>query len=177
MNPSGQFDPLFARYGHDYTEGNAWQYTWFVPHDMYGLIGLMGGKERFAKRLDTLFTLVAGQDEDAPHDITGLIGQYAHGNEPSHHVAYLYAFADKPWKTQERVRKIMDELYTLGPKGLPGNEDCGQMSAWYILSAMGFYPVNPAGGILRAGLPGAGRSKYPFGKWTCFFDKNERFFA
>jgi hypothetical protein len=127
-----------------FTEGNSWQYTFFVPHDVSGLISLYGGKKNFTRQLDALFTAdsnLVGRDQP---DITGLIGQYAHGNEPSHHIAYLYNYADEPWKTQMYVRKIMDEFYKPTPDGLIGNEDCGQMSAWYILSALGFYQVNPS---------------------------------
>ncbi|HKJ91874.1 MAG TPA: GH92 family glycosyl hydrolase, partial [Longimicrobiales bacterium] len=150
------FDPLRSEHqGHsDYTEGNAWQHTWFVPQDPRGLIDEMGGDAAFIARLDTLFT----QDTTltgthvAP-DISGLIGQYAHGNEPSHHIAYLYDYAGAPWKTQAAVRRIMDTLYSDKPAGLPGNEDCGQISAWYVFSAMGFYPVNPVGGVYALGTP------------------------
>ncbi len=137
----------------EYTEGNAWQYTWFVPHDVQGLIALVGGREAFIAKLDRLFQETSELEGAAPPDISGLIGQYAHGNEPSHHIAYLYAYAGAPWKTQERVRQITDTLYKATPDGLPGNEDCGQMSAWYILSAIGFYPVNPADGTYVIGAP------------------------
>jgi predicted alpha-1,2-mannosidase len=138
------FDPLYAQYGSDYTEGNAWQYSWFVPHDVEGLIGLMGGPARFVARLDQLFALEAKPGAFAHvEDIAGLIGQYAHGNEPSHHIAYLYSYAGQPWRTQERVHQITRTLYDDTPKGLSGNEDCGQMSAWYVFTALGFYPVTP----------------------------------
>ena len=136
-----------------FTEGNSWQYSFFVPHDVSGLISLYGGKEKFGAKLDALFTAdtsLIGRDQP---DITGLIGQYAHGNEPSHHIAYLYNYADQPWKTQSYVRKIMDEFYKPTPDGLIGNEDCGQMSAWYILSAMGFYQVNPSVPVYAIGTP------------------------
>ena len=126
--------------GGDYTEGNAWQYTWHVQHDIAGLIELMGGEEPFTAKLDTFFSLKL---ETEQADVTGLIGQYAHGNEPSHHVAYLYTMAGKPERTQELVREIFDTQYLPEPNGLCGNDDCGQMSAWYMLSAMGFYPVDP----------------------------------
>ena len=138
---------------HDYTEGNAWQHTWFAPHDVAGLIELMGGREAFVKKLDGLFEHPPVAAEDQVPDVSGVIGQYAHGNEPSHHVAYLYAYAGAPWKTQERVRKICSELYTNTPEGVCGNEDCGQMSAWYVFSALGFYPVNPAQATYVFGLP------------------------
>ncbi|WP_394833104.1 GH92 family glycosyl hydrolase [Pendulispora rubella] len=138
------FDPLFAQYGSDYTEGNAWQYSFFVPHDVHGLIELMGGKDKFVEKLDKLFTLKASDDKfKQVEDIGGLIGQYAHGNEPSQHIAYLYSYAGQPWRTQERIHQIMSTLFDDTPEGMSGNEDCGQMSAWYIFSALGFYPVSP----------------------------------
>ena len=127
-----------------FTEASAWQYAFFVPHDVSGLISLYGGKKEFTDKLDALFTADSSLAGRTQVDITGLIGQYAHGNEPSHHVAYLYNYADEPWETQRLTRKVMDEFYTNKPDGLIGNEDCGQMSAWYILSAMGFYQVNPS---------------------------------
>ncbi len=141
-----------SSHGGDYTEGNAWQYTWHVQHDVEGLISLMGGKQAFSTKLDSLFYL---RSENAVNvlDVTGLIGQYAHGNEPSHHVAYLYTYVDKAYKTQELIREIFDRFYLPEPSGLCGNDDCGQMSAWYIFSAMGFYPVNPVGGEYIIGAP------------------------
>lgn len=149
-----QFDPTFASYGKsDFIEGNSWQYSWFVPHDIPGLIQLMGGESAFVNHLDQLFEQQQALDEDAPIDITGLIGQYAHGNEPSHHVAYMYNYAGQPWKTQEHVHEIMTKLYNSTPEGLSGNEDCGQMSAWYVFSAMGMYPVNPSNGQYAFGKP------------------------
>ena len=154
-NASGSFrepfDPL-AYHPEDYAEANAWQYLWFAPQDIPGLIELMGGKSTFESRLDSMFEITQAQGED-PVWISGYIGQYVHGNEPSHHVPYLYQFVDNPGKTQQRVRQIMDELYTTDPGGLCGNEDCGQMSAWYIFSALGFYPVNPADGKYVFGSP------------------------
>jgi predicted alpha-1,2-mannosidase len=150
------FDPTESAHGEhrDYTEGNAWQHSWFAPHDVRGLIDLMGGDTPFIAKLDSLFTIdtVIGGENVAP-DISGLIGQYAHGNEPSHHIAYLYSYAGAPWKTQERVREILETMYDATPNGLAGNEDCGQMSAWYVLSALGFYPVNPAEGVYVLGSP------------------------
>lgn len=137
----------------EFTEGNAWQYLFFVPHDVYGLIDLLGGKEKFAERLDTLFTLPPNGDGTAVGDVSGLIGDYAHGNEPCHHVAYLYNYAGQPWKTQAMVHRIAREFYKPEPAGYIGNEDAGQMSAWYVMSAMGFYPVNPCGGIYVIGSP------------------------
>ncbi|MDR1370303.1 MAG: GH92 family glycosyl hydrolase [Dysgonamonadaceae bacterium] len=140
--------------GGDFTEGNSWQYTWHVQHDPQGLIDLMGGKDVFAQHLDSLFFLNVGTDKTGVvSDVSGLIGQYAHGNEPSHHVAYFYNFAGRPWKTQELIREIFDRFYLNKPDGLCGNDDCGQMSAWYIFSAMGFYPVNPIGGEYVIGSP------------------------
>lgn len=140
--------------GGDYTEGNAWQYTWHVQHDVSKLIGLMGGEDLFATKLDSLFNMTnTPQGSGFVSDVTGLIGQYAHGNEPSHHVAYLFALAGKPWRTQELVHEIIGKFYRNKPDGLCGNDDCGQMSAWYIFSAMGFYPVNPCGGEYIIGAP------------------------
>lgn len=140
--------------GGDFTEGNSWQYTWHVQQDVEGLIELLGSKEVFANKLDSLFTLEATPEEMGEVlDVTGLIGQYAHGNEPSHHVIYLYNYANRPWKTQELVREVFDRFYLDKPNGLCGNDDCGQMSAWYVFSAMGFYPVNPCGGEYVIGAP------------------------
>lgn len=140
--------------GGDYTEGNAWQYTWHVQHDVEGLIRVMGGKEAFATKLDSLFFLEStAKNSGFVSDVTGLIGQYAHGNEPSHHVAYLYMYAGQPSKTQSLIREIFDRFYLPKPDGLCGNDDCGQMSAWYLFSAMGFYPVNPCGGEYIIGAP------------------------
>ena len=136
----------------NYTEANAWQYSFYVPQDMYSFRDMIGGNGQFEKQLDNLFTASSKTTGREQSDITGLIGQYAHGNEPSHHMAYLYNYANKPAKTQQYVQRIIDELYTDQPDGLCGNEDCGQMSAWYVFSAMGFYPVNPA------------NSEYVFGK-------------
>ena len=148
------FDPFFSKHrADDYCEGNAWQYLWLVPHDPSGLIALLGGKDAFAERLDQLFVQDSNKNEEASLDMSGFIGQYVHGNEPSHHIAYLYAFADQQWKTADRVRQIMKEMYTDQPDGLCGNEDCGQMSAWYVLSSMGFYPVDPVGGVYVLGSP------------------------
>ena len=148
------FDPAGLAHaessGGDYTEGNAWQYTWHVQHDVDGLIELMGGKKAFTDRLDTFFNTKL---ESTLSDVTGLIGQYAHGNEPSHHVAYLYALAGQPRRTAELVREIFDTQYLPKADGLCGNDDCGQMSAWYMLSAMGFYPVDPVSARYVFGAP------------------------
>ncbi len=137
----------------DYTEGNAWQYTWLVPHDVNGLINLFGSEEAFTEKLDSLFIVEGDLGEEASPDISGLIGQYAHGNEPSHHIVYLYPYVGQQWKTAEKVRQILTELYFDKPAGLSGNEDVGQMSSWYILSSLGFYPVAPAGGDYVFGSP------------------------
>jgi predicted alpha-1,2-mannosidase len=138
----------------DYTEGNSWQYTWHVQHDIPGLIDLMGGDVFFINRLDTLFTMhsrIVG--EGSTHDVSGHIGQYAHGNEPSQHIAYLYNYAGKPHKTQEMVHKIVNTMYDTTTEGYCGNNDFGQMSAWYVFSTLGFYPVSPASGIYDIGTP------------------------
>lgn len=141
----------------DYTphicESNGWQYFWSVQQDVDGLIGLVGGKERFTQKLDSMFTYNPSADEDLPIFSTGMIGQYAHGNEPSHHVIYLFNAIGQPWKTQKYAAEVMHELYKNTPAGLCGNEDCGQMSAWYVFSAMGFYPVDPISGKYEIGTP------------------------
>lgn len=137
----------------DYTEGNPWQYTWLVPHDVMGLVETLGGRDAFIGRLDSLFTADSDLGAAANPDITGLIGQYAHGNEPSHHILYLYNYVGQPEKTQRLVRRVLDELYDDKPAGLCGNEDVGQMSAWYILSALGLYQVEPCGGRYQIGCP------------------------
>ena len=145
------FDPYEVNF--NYTEANSWQYSFYVPQDISGHMSLIGGKTSFESMLDELFsasTETSGRDQA---DITGLIGQYAHGNEPSHHMAYLYNFVNKPHKTQEKIRKIMTELYTNEPDGISGNEDCGQMSAWYVFSALGFYPVTPGSNEYIIGSP------------------------
>ncbi|MCC5920146.1 MAG: GH92 family glycosyl hydrolase [Cyclobacteriaceae bacterium] len=150
------FDPFYSEHGFEgmYVEGTAWQHTWFVPHDVKGLIDLYGGQDEFIQMLDSTFEVSSKmRGENVSADISGMIGQYAHGNEPSHHIPYMFAQAARPDRTQYRVRQIMDSLYTTGPNGLPGNEDCGQMSAWYVLSAIGIYPVNPASGIYIIGSP------------------------
>lgn len=151
------FDPFYSEHDFDkavYTEGNAWQHSWFAPQDVFGLINYMGGSSKFEKKLDSLFTVESTlTGKNASPDISGLIGQYAHGNEPSHHIAYLYNYVGKPEKTVEKIRQITKELYTDKPDGLSGNEDCGQMSAWYVFSALGFYPVNPASGEYVIGTP------------------------
>ncbi|GGD70663.1 GH92 family glycosyl hydrolase [Lacimicrobium alkaliphilum] len=150
------FDPN-AYYPEDYCEANAWQYSFFVPHDVPGMIGMMGGKQQVTKRLDAMFNTEQAV-EDFPEWISGYIGQYVHGNEPSHHVPYLYQYLDEAGKTQQLVRRIMDTLYTTKPDGLAGNEDAGQMSAWYLFSALGFYPVDPVSGEYVLGSPAIRRA-------------------
>ncbi len=153
-----------------FCESNAWQYYWFVPQDIEGLIKKTGGKERFAQKLDSMFSYESVPGDKLPIFSTGMIGQYAHGNEPSHHVAYLYNYVNQPSKTQELTRKIVEEQYKNEPNGHCGNEDCGQMSSWYIFSALGFYPVNPAQGVYHLGAPLFEKSEItlPNGKtFTC----------
>lgn len=145
------FDP--REVNSNFTEANSWQYSFFAPQDISGLIKLMGGEAKFSLKLDQLFNAESKTTGREQADITGLIGQYAHGNEPSHHIAYLYNYAGQPWKTQYRVRQIMDDFYKAMPDGLIGNEDCGQMSAWYVLSAAGFYPVTPGSPSYAIGTP------------------------
>lgn len=148
------FNPVSAQHRvNDYCEGNAWQYLWLVPQDPEGLISLFGGDKPFVNKLDSLFSISSELEEGASSDISGLIGQYAHGNEPSHHITYLYAYAGEQFKTADKVRFIMNNLYTDQTDGLCGNEDCGQMSAWYVMSSMGFYPVNPSNGAYVFGSP------------------------
>ncbi len=148
------FDPDAAGYGTDYTEGNAWQYSWYVPQDAAALVKAMGGDQAFVTRLDSVFDAKVDPARFAHvEDITGLIGWYAHGNEPSHHLAYLYDYAGAPWQTQKRLKQIMDSQYATRPDGLAGNDDLGQMSAWYIFSALGFYPVTPASDEYAIGRP------------------------
>lgn len=148
------FNPLKygSNGGHPFTEGNAWQYFWYVPQDVNDLIRLTGGEEAFTGKLDQFFSLKSN-DGEVNSNASGFIGQYAHGNEPSHHVAYLYNYAGQPWKTQFYAAKIMKELYNTTSAGYAGNEDCGQMSSWYVFSALGFYPVNPASGVYVIGSP------------------------
>ena len=148
------FDPVASSHRlDDYCEGNGWQYLWLVPHDPEGLIDLLGGDEAFGEKLDQLFAVESVKSEGASADISGLIGQYAHGNEPGHHTTYLYAFVGQQWKTAKLVRQILTTLYSDQPDGLSGNEDCGQMSAWYVFSALGIYPVNPVAGVYVFGSP------------------------
>ena len=153
------FNPDTAGYGTDYTEGNAWQYSWYVPQDVAGLVKAMGGDAKFVTKLDSVFEAKVDSSHFANvEDITGLIGWYAHGNEPSHHLAYLYDYAGAPWQTQKRLKQIMDSQYAQRPDGLAGNDDLGQMSAWYIFTALGFYPVTPASDEYAIGRPFVARA-------------------
>ena len=148
------FDPTYVEHRtSDYTEANAWQYTWFVPHDVEGLIALFGGEQPFVSKLDELFVTSSNMTGDVSPDISGLIGQYAHGNEPCHHIPYLYAFTSQKWKGEARIKEIREVMYRDQPDGLAGNDDVGQMSAWFVMSSMGFYPVNPADGNYVFGTP------------------------
>ncbi|MDE2346263.1 MAG: glycoside hydrolase family 92 protein, partial [Gammaproteobacteria bacterium] len=148
------FDPAAAGYGSDYTEGDAWQYSWYEPQDIGGLIHELGGDQGLIQKLNAVFDTKVNPKEFANvEDITGLIGYYAHGNEPSHHIAYLYDYAGEPWMTQQRLKQIMDSQYAPTPDGLVGNDDCGQMSAWFIFTALGFYPVAPASNEYVIGRP------------------------
>lgn len=156
-----------------FTEANSWQYSFFVPQDVSGLIDLHGGRANFTKKLDELFSTESKLTGREQPDITGLIGQYAHGNEPSHHIAYLYNYAGEPWKTQKIVRRVLDDFYKPTPDGLIGNEDCGQMSAWYILSALGFYQVNPSQPIYAFGTPIFKEAKINLENGKSFFIRAE----
>jgi predicted alpha-1,2-mannosidase len=150
------FDPYHSEHGFDgmYIEGTAWQHTFFVPHSVADYASMLGGKAKLEEKLDSLFTTTSRMNGDnVSTDITGLIGQYAHGNEPSHHIAYMYTVLGKPYKTAERVRQIMTTMYGDTPDGLVGNEDCGQMSAWYVWSALGMYPMNASAGEYVLGSP------------------------
>ena len=149
------FNPFFSNHSfNDYTEGNAWQYTWLAPHDYEGLVEFYGSRDMFLERLDSLFAADSKLEGDnVASDITGLIGQYVHGNEPSHHIIYFYTIAGEPAKTADLVRKVYDEFYQNNEEGLAGNEDAGQMSAWYVLSALGFYEVEPASTRYWFGAP------------------------
>jgi len=149
------FNPKYSNHRvDDYVEGNAWQWTWFVPHDVDGLVDLMGGKEKFTDKLDELFSTSSDiLGDKSSSDISGLIGQYAHGNEPSHHITHMYNYVEQPWKTQKLTDSIMGSLYFNNPNGLSGNEDCGQMSAWYVLNAMGFYSFCPGDTSYSIGRP------------------------
>ena len=155
IDDMGVFQPNFNpdEYSAHICESNAWHYFWSVQHDIKGLIALSGGQDKFAAKLDSMFTYIPAGNEELPIFSTGMIGQYAHGNEPSHHVIYLYNKVRQPWKAQKYAAEVMHKLYFNAPAGLCGNEDCGQMSAWYVFSAMGFYPVNPVSGEYEIGTP------------------------
>ena len=137
----------------DFTEGTSWQYSWYVPHDVPGLIALMNGKEQFAQKLDALFTFREADQSTGVSDIQGRIGEYWHGNEPSHHVIYLYSYAGQPWKAAERLHEVVKSQYGNKPNSLSGNDDCGQMSAWYLFTCLGFYPVCPGSDYYVIGAP------------------------
>jgi predicted alpha-1,2-mannosidase len=162
------YDPI--QIGHDvkkhrdYTEANGWQATFLNQHDVYGLIEHFGGDAAFEKQLDALFNAPSTLPENAPPDISGLVGQYAHGNEPNHHVAYLYAYAGAPAKTQAMIRRLCTEMYKADPDGEIGNDDCGQMSAWFVLSALGFYPVDPVSAVYVFGSPLFDRAEMQLGQ-------------
>ncbi|MBX9733337.1 MAG: glycoside hydrolase family 92 protein, partial [Chitinophagaceae bacterium] len=150
------FDPLLSEHGFNgqYIEGTAWQHSFFIPHDVNGLAALYGGKEKLVAKLDALFTAPSElHGENTSADVTGLIGQYAHGNEPSHHIIYMYSALGHPEKAAKWIRVVADSMYKTGPDGLTGNDDCGQMSAWYIWTSLGMYPMNPASGEYVFGLP------------------------
>ena len=162
------YDPI--QLGHDvkkhrdYTEANGWQATFLNQHDVYGLIDHFGGDAAFEKQLDALFNAPSTLPENAPPDISGLVGQYAHGNEPNHHVAYLYAYAGAPAKTQAMIRRLCTEMYKAEPDGEIGNDDCGQMSAWFVMSALGFYPVDPVSAVYVFGSPLFDRAEVRLGQ-------------
>ncbi len=166
FRPLDGFNPSYQT--KDYTEGNPWQYTFLVPHDVDGLIELMGGKRAFEKKLDSLFLADEDLGAEGAVDVTGLIGQYAHGNEPSHHILYMYNYVGKPEKAQRYIRRVMDELYDDKPAGLCGNEDVGQMSAWYVMSALGFYQVEPSGGKYQLGSPAVRKASVDVGNGNVF---------
>ena len=158
VNSKGQFRTPFNPFHSvhrfdDFTEGNAWQYTWLVPHDVHGLVSLFGSEKKFTKKLDSLFVVHGDLGKDASPDISGLIGEYAHGNEPSHHIIYMYNYVGQPWKAAPLLRRVYREMYQNAPDGLSGNEDVGQMSAWYVISTCGLYQVEPAGGKFIIGSP------------------------
>jgi predicted alpha-1,2-mannosidase len=169
------FDPDKAGYNTDYTEGNAWEYSWYEPQDIAGLIKALGGEHKLIAKLNHVFDAKVNPKEFANvEDISGLIGYYAQGNEPSQHIAYLYDYAGAPWMTQKRLTQIVTTQYHTGPKGLPGNDDCGQMSAWLIFTALGFYPVTPASNQYVIGRPFVKRAtlRLPNGKRFTVVAKN-----
>ena len=154
FRPAAELDPLSTKHRNDdYCEGNAWQYTWLVPHDVHGLVNLFGSEKAFIQKLDSLFIVEGDLGVEASPDVSGLIGQYAHGNEPSHHIIYMYNYVGQPWKAAQLVRRVLREQYRNDLDGLSGNEDVGQMSAWYVLSSIGLYQEEPAGGKYIIGSP------------------------
>ena len=154
MRDASDFDPLSTKHRNDdYCEGNAWQYTWLVPHDVHGLVELFGSEKAFVSKLDSLFIVEGNLGEEASPDVSGLIGQYAHGNEPSHHIIYMYNYVGQPYKAARLIRQVLREQYRNDVDGLSGNEDVGQMSAWYVLSSIGLYQEEPAGGKYIIGSP------------------------
>jgi len=171
------FDPRgmgHSKKWRDFTESNSWQATFLNQHDLYEYMKLFGGEKGFVEKLDALFNQSSELPPDAPPDIAGMVGQYAHGNEPSHHIAYLYAYAGVPYKTQARVRMLLETMYRNDPDGLAGNEDCGQMSAWYIMSALGFYAVDPVSGNYVFGSPLFDRATIALGNGKTLVIQAER---
>ncbi|MBR1468935.1 MAG: GH92 family glycosyl hydrolase [Prevotella sp.] len=163
------FNPFHSAHrADDFTEGNAWQYTWLVPHDVHGLVKTFGSEGKFLAKFDSLFIVSGDLGKDASPDISGLIGQYAHGNEPSHHILYMYNYVGQPWKGARLLRQTMREMYSDDFDGLSGNEDVGQMSAWYVLSAIGLYQVEPAGGKFIIGSPAVGEATLSVGNGKTF---------
>ena len=163
-----EYSPYFC-------ESNAWHYYWFVPQDIPELIAKTGGEVRFEQKLDSMFTYAPAPEDKLPVFSTGMIGQYAHGNEPSHHVAYLYNYLGQPDKAQKLIRTILENQYKNEPNGHCGNEDCGQMSSWYILNALGFYPVNPAQGVYDLGIPLFSEASIEVGKGKIFKVRQENY--
>ena len=172
FRPAAEFDPLSTKHRNDdYCEGNAWQYTWLVPHDVHGLVGLFGSEKAFIQKLDSLFIIEGDLGEEASPDVSGLIGQYAHGNEPSHHIIYMYNYVGQPWKAAQLIRRVLREQYRNDLDGLSGNEDVGQMSAWYVLSSIGLYQEEPAGGKYIIGSPQFNEARLNVGDGKTFIVK------
>jgi predicted alpha-1,2-mannosidase len=174
-SPFSPFKPANVHDWGDYTEGNGWEYTFLVPQDVEKLIGLFGGDKPFVSKLDSLFVVTGSMGDDVAPDISGMVGMYAQGNEPNHHIPYLYAFAGAQWKSAEKITRITREMYTAKNDGLCGNDDCGQMSAWYVMSALGFYPVNPANGVFVFGTPLVRRAVLQVGAGKQFTMETENF--
>ena len=172
FRPAAEFDPLSTKHRNDdYCEGNAWQYTWLVPHDVHGLANLFGSEKAFIQKLDSLFIIEGDLGEEASPDVSGLIGQYAHGNEPSHHIIYMYNYVGQPWKAAQLIRRVLREQYRNDLDGLSGNEDVGQMSAWYVLSSIGLYQEEPAGGKYIIGSPQFNEARLNVGDGKTFIVK------